>query len=204
MKVSTYINAHKILLIPVVLFLMWYFNNWSTEAFIYLAIHGTYCLLWLLKHNMFPDNRFSEKQPFLIGLFFIFLPLGGYYIAPYLLISNYVVLPPYLFVLVVFIYTLGIFLHYVSDAQKYFTLKLQKGLINEGLFTKTRNPNYLGEILIYSAYAIMAMHWIPWLVLSGWVFGFFLKNMIKKDKSISRHEGFINYKKKSWLLFPKP
>jgi len=40
MKIVTYINAHKILVFPVVLGLMWFYENWSTEAFIYLSIHG--------------------------------------------------------------------------------------------------------------------------------------------------------------------
>jgi protein-S-isoprenylcysteine O-methyltransferase Ste14 len=98
---------------------------------------------------------------------------------------------------------MGIFLHYVSDAQKYYILQLRKGLITEGLFSRTRNPNYLGEILIYSAYAMMSMHWLPYVILGGWVFGFFLRNMHSKDKSLSRYAEFKNYKSKSGLLLPK-
>ena len=45
MKVATYINAHKILVVPIVLGMMWFYQNWSTDAFIYLSIHGTYSLL---------------------------------------------------------------------------------------------------------------------------------------------------------------
>ena len=119
MKVATYINIHKALVIPLVLGMMWFYNNWSTEAFIYLSIHGTYSLLWLIKQSLYPDKRFDQKQPLLIGVLFIFLPLAGYYIAPYLLISRHLTLPPYLIGLVLFLYTLGVFLHYVSDAQKY-------------------------------------------------------------------------------------
>ncbi|WP_136481764.1 DUF1295 domain-containing protein [Cognatitamlana onchidii] len=153
---------------------------------------------------MFPDNRFNEKQPFFIGLFFIFLPLGGYYLAPYLLISNHLVLPPYIIGITLFLYIMGIFMHYVSDAQKYAILKLKKGLIHDGIFSRTRNPNYFGEILIYSAYAVMAMNWIAWIPLACWVFGFFLRNMLKKDKSMSRYPEFTDYKRKSWLLLPRP
>jgi steroid 5-alpha reductase family enzyme len=202
-KTATFINIHKALVTPVVLGLMYYFNNWSTEAFIYLAIHGTYSILWLIKDSLYADKRFEEKQPFLIGLIFIFLPLAGYYAAPYLLISRHVTLTPPLTALVLVLYIFGIFLHYVSDAQKFYTLQNKKGLIEDGLFKYTRNPNYLGEIMIYSAYAIMSLHWLPFLVLSGWVFGFFVKNMLSKDKSLSRHSQFAEYKKRSGLLFPK-
>ena len=63
MKVGTAINIHKALVIPVVLGLMLYFNNWSTEAFIYLAIHGRYSILWLVKDSIYHNKRFEEKMP---------------------------------------------------------------------------------------------------------------------------------------------
>jgi steroid 5-alpha reductase family enzyme len=203
MKVGTTINIHKALVTPVVLSLMWFFNNWSTEAFIYLAIHGSYSILWLIKESLYPDKRFDEKQPVAIAIIFVFLPLAGYYVAPYLLISRHLTLPSPLIGLVLVVYIFGIFLHYVSDAQKFYTLQNKKGLIEEGLFKHTRNPNYLGEIMIYAAYATMSMHWLPFLVLSAWVFGFFVRNMLAKDKSLSRHPQFTEYKKKTGLLFPK-
>ena len=103
----------------------------------------------------------------------------------------------------VVIYIVGIFFHYVSDAQKFFTLRERKGLIEDGLFTSTRNPNYLGEILIYFSYALMSMHWIPFVVLSAWIFGFFVRNMLRKDETLSRHAGFAAYKNRTGLLFPK-
>jgi protein-S-isoprenylcysteine O-methyltransferase Ste14 len=203
MKIITYINLHKILVAPIVLTLMSCFNNWSTEAFIYLALHGTYCALWLIKSSLFPDRRFEEAQPLRIGLPFIFLPLAGYYLAPYFLISRHVILPPWVVGLVLCLYTLGIFLHYVGDAQKFYTLRLKRGLIEDGLFAYTRNPNYLGEILIYLSFAILSWHWVPFAVLAAWVFGFFLRNMLNKDKSLSRYPEFAEYKVRSGLLFPK-
>src|SRR5262245_49997400 len=121
MTVATYINAHKVLVVPVVLGLMWFYDNWSTDAFIYLSIHGTYSILWLLKHSMYADRRFEEKVPLWMGTLCIFLPLAGYYIAPYMLISRDVSVPPPLVGLALFVYILGIFFHYVSDAQKYYT-----------------------------------------------------------------------------------
>ena len=177
MKIITFINAHKILVPPIVLAMMWYFSNWSSEAFIYLSLHGTYAILWLIKETLYPDLRFQDRQPVWIGVAFIFLPLAGYYLAPFLLISRHIVLPPPVIGLVLFLYILGIFLHYVGDAQKFYTLRLQKGLIEDGLFARTRNPNYLGEILIYVSFAIMSWHWLPFVVLACWVFGFFVRNM---------------------------
>ena len=202
-RISTFIDVHKALVIPLVLAMMGYYHNWSTDAFVYLGMHGSYSLLWLIKQRTYRDVRFDERRPLGIGLFFVFLPLATYYVAPYLLISRHISVPPALVGLAVFVFTIGVFLHFVSDAQKYYTLQLRKGLIREGLFRRMRNPNYLGEILIYLSYAILSMHWLPFAILAGWVFGFFARNMAAKDRSLSRHPGFEEYWKSSGLLFPK-
>lgn len=200
--VNALINLHKILVSPIILILMWTYNNWSAPAFLYLGLHGTYTILWLVKQKLFPDKRFEQVLPVWTGFLTPFLPLAGYYIAPYLLISEHTSVPVWVFGLAPAIYTLGIFMHYVGDAQKYFTLKIQKGLIDDGLFARTRNPNYLGEILIYGAFALLAWHWLPFVILAGWIVYFFI-NMGKKDKSMSRHEGFAKYKNKTGKLIPK-
>lgn len=203
MKVIHAINLHKALVIPVVIVLMLVYKNFSMPAFVYLALHGTYSLLWLIKESIYPDRRFEEKIPAFAAILFVFVPLGFYYIAPFILISQNVSPPPPMVGGAIFLTVLGVFLHYVSDAQKYYTLKLKKDLITDGLFSRTRNPNYLDEILIYSGFALLSMHWLPFLILAGWVFGYFLRNMMQKDKSISRHAGWEEYKQRSGLLLPK-
>ena len=202
LTVNFIINTHKILVSPIVLFLMWYYDNWSAAAFLYLGLHGTYSLLWILKQDLYPDKRFEQKIPLWIGFLTPFLPLAAYYIAPFLLISRHIILPAWIFAVVPAIYTLGIFMHYVSDAQKHYTLRLQKGIIDDGLFARTRNPNYLGEILIYASYAILSWHWLPFVILGYWILYFF-RNMRNKDQSMSRHDTFNTYKKRTGMLFPK-
>jgi hypothetical protein len=54
------ISATKILVIPTILAMMWYFQNWSAGALLYLGLHGTYSLLWLFKQRMFADKRFAQ------------------------------------------------------------------------------------------------------------------------------------------------
>lgn len=202
MKIATFINAHKILVAPAVMAMMWAFGNWSTEAYVYLGIHGTYTLLWLIKYAAFRDRSFEERVPFGIGVAFVFVPLLGYLAAPFLLISRHVTLPPYWIALVIFLYVMGVFLHYGSDAQKYFTLQARPGLITSGFFARTRNPNYLGELLIYLSFALMARHWLPFVILAGWMTSFFVR-MRKKDRSLSRYPEFDAYRRKTGLLFPR-
>jgi steroid 5-alpha reductase family enzyme len=156
LMIISYVNAHKMLVPPLVLVLMYWFHN----------LGRTRCCGWV-KEASYPDKRFQERLPFWIGTFFVFVPLGRYYIAPCLLISRHVSLQPWVFGFALCCYTVGIFLHYVGDAQKYYTLRLRSGLIEDGLFARTRNPNYLGETLIYISFAILSWHWLPFLVLGG-------------------------------------
>jgi steroid 5-alpha reductase family enzyme len=203
LTVGTWINLHKALVIPIVLAMMLVYGNWSVEAFAYLSLHGTYSLLWLAKQTLYPDRRFAERQPLWIGFVFVFVPLAGYYVAPYLLISRNVTLPPWYIAFAIATYIVGIFLHYVSDAQKYFTLQARKGLITDGLFARTRNPNYLGEILIYLAYAMLSFHWLPFAIEGAWVLGFFWPNMKKKYASMARYPEFAAYKARTGMLLPR-
>ena len=198
-----FINLHKALVIPLTVAAMVTFANYSTVMWLYLAIHGTYSILWLIKGRTYPYPRFAEQVPIWIGIAFVFLPLTGYYAAPILLAWLKPDVPGFAVCLGVTVYVLGIFLHYVSDAQKYYTLQIRPGLIENGLFTRTRNPNYLGDILIYLGFAIISWNPIPFAVNAAWICGFFIRNMVKKDRSMARHPGFAAYKARTGLLFPR-
>lgn len=201
-QVRHFINAHKILTPLVILGLMAWYDSWGSTAWIYLALHGTYCLLWMIKDASFPDRRFTAPIHPLAGIIFVFGMLGAYWAAPYIIIAHHLSAPGWLIGLSIFLTILGVFLHYVSDAQKYAILSIKSGLITTGLFSRTRNPNYLGEMLIYLGFAILAQHWVPLLALIYW-WSFFVRNMLNKDKSMARHPEFAAWKKRTGLLFPK-
>ncbi len=181
--------------------MMWAYQNFTLGAWIYLALHGTYGFLWLLKDQIYPDKRFEEEVAPAVGIG-SFIMLALYWVAPLVLMSSGSVPSPNLVAVAVAGYTLGIFLHYTSDAQKYYTLKYRPGLITEGFFARSRNINYLGEILIYGAFALLTQHWLPFVIL-GFFFGtVFFPGMVSKDKSLSRYPEFSEYKNKSGLLLP--
>ena len=202
MQLRHVINLHKGTTALVIGALMLAYGNGSLGAWVYLALHGTYGMLWLLKERIFPYRQW--QQP--IGWFpavGIFLVLALYWLAPYLLISSGAVPPLPLVALAIALNLLGVFLHFGSDAQKHFMLQLQPGLIDAGFFERSRNTNYLGELLTYLSFALLAMHWLPYAVLAGFAFAVFLPNMRKKDQSLSRYPGFAAYRERSGLLLPK-
>ena len=76
-------------------------------------------------------------------------------------------------------------------------------MLFRSFFRFSRNPNYLGEMLIYASFALLAMHGLPWLVLAGFWLGVFLPNMRRKDESLARHPEFAAWKARTGLLLPK-
>ena len=202
MKIKYPINLHKGSTSIFVLALMGIYQNFTIGAWVYLALHGTYGILWLLKDRIYPDKQWEEEIPIWVGILgFFFINL--YWVAPFILISSGTIPSPPLIAAAISINILGIFLHYSSDAQKYYTLKYKSGLITEGFFARCRNTNYLGEICIYLGFALLVQHWLPFAILGLFAAGIFVPNMIKKDKSLSRYPEFKEYKENSGLLLPK-
>lgn len=202
MKQKHFIDSHKALTFVFILGFMWFYNLWeNTTAWVYLATHGTYGILWLIKSASFGDK--SWERPCGIGYgIFIWAGLSLYLVNPWLIGSRGIEAPVWLLGLVIFLVVLGVFFHFASDMQKDITLKLKPGLITEGLWSRCRNPNYFGELLIYGGFSLLAMHWLPFVVLGLFLLVVWIPNMRKKDKSLSRYPEFAAYKKRSGLLIP--
>ena len=201
-KIKHSINLHKGTTLIFVLVLMIAYQNFTLGPWIYLALHGTYVILWLLKDRIYPDKQWEEEIP-VIQSIMMFVIIGLYWVAPYILISSGTEPPIPLVAAAICLNIFGVFLHYSSDAQKYYTLKYKPGLITEGFFARCRNTNYLGEMFIYISFAMLAQHWLPFLILGGFFALIFIPNILKKDKSLSRHLEFTEYKANSGLIIPQ-
>lgn len=202
MKSKHVINLQKGLTFFVVLGLMVAYQNFTLGPWVYLALHGTYGFMWLLKDRIYPDKQWEKEISIGTGIFGFGL-ISLYWVAPFILISSGSEPPLALVAAAISLNIMGVFLHYASDAQKYYTLKYRPGLITEGFFAHCRNTNYLGEILIYGSFAMLAQHWLPFLILAGFSAGLFLPNMRKKDQSLSRYPEFADYKARSGFLLPR-
>ena len=209
MKQKYFIDFHKGITFLYILLLISYYNAFNnTTIWVYLGLHGTYGILWVMKSLIFPDKSWEQKTSFVYGIV-ILLGLSLYWVSPWIIVSGYfnngamVIIPNWLISVVIFLFGFGVFLHFSSDMQKYTELKSSSGhLISDGLFKKSRNMNYVGELLIYLSFALLSMHWIPILVLVTFIIFIWIPNMIKKDKSLSRFQEFEDYKNNSGIFFP--
>jgi protein-S-isoprenylcysteine O-methyltransferase Ste14 len=196
------INLSKGLTAVVVMAMMMAYGNFSIPAWIYLALHGSYGFLWLLKDRIFPDRQWEQKVSMAYGVF-VFVALALYWLPGWWLISTHHQPAPAVIGAAVALNMFGVMLHFSSDAQKYFTLKYKPGLITEGFFARCRNTNYLGELMIYTGFAILSGSWIGFIGITGFFIGAFVPNMIKKDRSLSRYPEFAQYKKQARFLIPR-
>ena len=203
MKQKHFIDTHKGLTGPFILLLIYYFNQWENiNAWVYLALHGSYGIMWVLKSLIFPDKTWESKCSIFHGLY-MWAGLTLYWVSPWLITSGSVSSTPIFIGCSISLFSIGVFFHFASDMQKHVHLKLKPGsLIQDGLMSKCRNMNYFGELLIYVSFAMLSHHWIPFAILASFIVIIWLPNMYRKDRSLSRHEGYVEYRKRTSFLIP--
>jgi steroid 5-alpha reductase family enzyme len=199
----SYIDGHKGLTAVAVLAMIAAYDQWDNPtAWIYLALHGTYGLLWVWKSRIFPDKSWERQVSLAHGLG-IWFGLTLYWIAPWLITCGEVQAPNGIVAAAASLFVIGVFLHFTTDMQKHTALSLQPGrLITTGMMRRSRNMNYFGELLIYLALAMLAMHWLPLLVLLGYVVFVWVPNMRRKDRSLARYPEFEAYRRRTKWFIP--
>ena len=175
LKLAWAINFQTLATIPLFAIFIFKYHNVSAAAWIYAAMQSSYGLVWIIKDLAFPDSSFQKSATIGAAIASLITVLCWYWVFGWLLISRIATpkypLPDYAwFSLCISLCIVGCAIMIASDAQKYFTLRLKRGLITDGMFRFIRHPNYLGEMMIYSSFALMVWHWLPFVVLA-WVWG---------------------------------
>ncbi|MBT8059146.1 MAG: DUF1295 domain-containing protein [Gammaproteobacteria bacterium] len=201
LKMAWVINFHKAFTLFLILGMMAWLENFSTSAWVYLGLHGIYGYCWLVKDFGFRDGSFENRVTWGGALMTYLLLVGWYWLFPWLFLTRATPPSNELLFVAVAIHSWGITWMIAADCQKYFQLKYRKGLMTTGMFRYTRNPNFFGEILIYLAYALLAGHWLTWVVFI-YAASYFYVRMLVKDGSISRYPEWADYAARSSRLLP--
>lgn len=202
MKQKHFIDTHKGITPLAILGLMALYAQWSNPtAWAYLALHGSYGIMWVLKSQIFGDKNWEKPTGLPYGLV-IWAALTLYWLAPWILCAQAIEAPLWWLCICTSIFSIGVFFHFASDMQKHTELRLKAGLITTGLWARSRNPNYFGELLIYLGFTLIPMHWAPLLALLAMVVFVWIPNMRRKDASLSRYPDFAEYKARSRLFIP--
>jgi protein-S-isoprenylcysteine O-methyltransferase Ste14 len=203
MKQKYIIDTFKGVSFLVILLMIAAYDQWdNSTAWVYLGLHGAYGILWVLKSRIFPDKSWEQEVGMVWGVLTAF-GLIAYWVAPWMLISRGVECPPWYLGMCVGMNVFGVFLHFVTDMQKFTSLQLQpEKLITTGMMSRVRNLNYFGEFLIYLSLALLALHWVPLVILALFILVYWLPNMRRKDQSLSRYSNFKDYQDRTKFFIP--
>lgn len=203
-KMAWVVNAQKGATLVVYLAMVWAYGASDPAVWVLVALHGSYGLIWLMKEAAFPDASWQRQVTFGAAIVSFLAVLGPYWLIGWVLISGRAEglqsQPALSFA--IGLYALGVALMIGADAQKFYTLRLRKGLIEDGMFARIRHPNYLGEMMIYGSFALVVWHWLP-VVILGAIWGtLFASNIAAKEVSLSRHPGWASYKARTGFVLP--
>ncbi len=201
LKMAWVINFHKIFTLFIIAGMMVYLDNFSTVAWVYLGLHGIYGYCWLVKDFGFRDGSFESRTTYGGAVMSYVLLVGWYWLFPWFFLTRETAPSNELLFAAIATHTWGITWMIAADCQKHFQLKYHKGLMTNGMFRYTRNPNFFGEVLIYLSYAMLANHWLSWIVFAYAVSYFYIR-MLVKDGSISRYPEWEAYVAGSSRLIP--
>lgn len=196
------INFQKFTTLFALYAFMQYFQNFSTNAYLITALHGTYGLCWILKECILPDPRYKNVYITIPSSLLNLTILVLYWPPGFIIISQDIDISPMRMAIAIMVHTFGIVFMLGADTQKFFVLKERQGLINDGWLARCRNTNYLGEIMIYATYAILAQHWLPWTIFISLWSTLFLANMAEKDVSLRNKPGGEAYMEQAGFLIP--
>ena len=198
------VNIQKGSTILIMYLLMLYFQNFSTGAYIYLSLHGSYGIIWVLKDITFPDKSMHVKTCFIPACALISLLLLYWGMGLEMMIGLGIQDPSNIRIFICFIfYSFGLVLMLCTDLQKYLILKNKKGLINNYFLAWNRNTNFLGEMMIYFSFAFIVGRIECYFFLTFVWSTFFVGRIYLKEKSLKKKEGFDLYKNNSYLILFK-
>ena len=155
----TAINTAKVLTVVLLLVLAALIGVWDMRQVLYLSLHISYCLWWLLEQWLFPERRqqlFRERVG-VAGFGFALLFIGVLYSLPGLLaFLNPVPISQTSVALGLGLFSFGSLINASADVQKTTAKAMGAGLVCDGIWRRVRHVNYLGDLLRYLSFAVVA------------------------------------------------
>ena len=201
----TAINGAKALTIVLLLALAATLGVRDMRQVLYLSLHISYCLWWLIEQWLFPlrkEQIFNERVGF-GGFVMALLFIGVLYALPGLAaFLNPAPISHETVALGVGLFVFGSLINATADVQKMTAKAMGAGLVADGIWRKVRHVNYLGDLLRYLSFAVVAgLAWayvVPALVLL-----LYLQRIGQKERQMGAKYGeFAAYQGRSTRLVP--
>ena len=201
----TGINIAKVVTILCLLGLAVVYGVNDYRQVIYLCLHIGYCSWWLLEQWLFPQRGqqlFTNKVGIPVVLVMVAF-IGVFYCLPgYFAFTNDVPVSYVTVAIALTLYIFGSLINTSADVQKMTAKELGAGLVSNGAWRRVRHINYLGDLMRYSSFSVIAGN--PWaFVLPGIIALLYWQRINDKEKSMAgKYSEFEAYQEKSDRIIP--
>ncbi len=198
------INVAKVFTIVLLVAFSFIYGVHDMRQVIYLCLHISYCLWWLLEQWLFPQRRqmFGEEVG-IIGFIFSLLFVGVLYALPgYLAFINPSPLSMMATGIALPLFIFGTLINTAADVQKLTAKQFNAGLVRDNIWRLSRNINYFGDLLRYLSFSIVAGS-IWAYVVPVTIFALYLQRINQKEQSMpSKYPEYAQYQQSSARLIP--
>jgi protein-S-isoprenylcysteine O-methyltransferase Ste14 len=172
---------------------------------LYLALHISYCVWWLVEQLLFPARRqqiFRETVSAPLAVVIV-LYVGVFFALPgWLAMANPTPLSPYGAALAIVMFSFGSLINTAADVQKTTAKELGAGLVQDASWRSIRHVNYLGDLIRYASFAVLAGSPWAWLLPVSVLLMYLQRIGAKEEALEQRYPGFADYRSRSWRLIP--
>lgn len=177
----------------------------TPRVVLYLSLHVSYCVWWLLEQRLFPERArqlFTERLG-LLGIVLAVAYVGVFYCLPgWLAMANPAPLGSITAALGIVMYVFGSLINTGADIQKMTARQLGEGLVCDGIWRRVRHVNYLGDLLRYSSFAVIAGSAWAWLLPASVLLLYLQRIKMKEQSMAGKYIEFETYRQRSWKLIP--
>lgn len=185
---------------------LWFYGAQDDlRGVLYLCLHGGYCAWWLLEQWLYPArSRYMFATPttlpraaLIVAFLGIIYAIPGYFAytnpAPISLLTAAIALILYIF---------GSLINATADVQKLTAKEMGAQLVQDGPWRLSRNINYLGDLLRYLSFAVVAgslwAYFLPVLVAA-----IYAQRINQKEASMAeKYSNFAQYRAQTKRLIP--
>ncbi len=203
-KALTAINVGKGLTILLLALCAVLYGICDFRQLLYLCLHGSYCLWWLLEQWFYPPRRQIFNQPIGIsGFVSTLLIVGVFYTLPgYLAFINPTPLSFSTAAISLLLYIFGSLINTSADIQKLTAKQQGVELVSDGLWRFSRHINYFGDWLRYLSFSVLAGSVWAYLV-PGTILMLYLQTIAEKERMMpEKYSGYADYQSRSARFIP--
>ncbi len=196
------VNIAKVVTVMCLLTLPFLYSV-HTRQVVYLALHVSYIAWFLLKQAIFREPLYRERDSapqvvMVVALVGVFYALPGW-----LAFTNTEPVNELVLAASVALFFFGSMLNSGADIQKSAALRARPSLVTDSFWSLSRNINYFGDLMRYSAFAVLSGSLWSWSVVLV-VLGISLNRMRMKEASLSRYPDYTAYRRCVPILVPMP